>query len=42
VRGDAQAVGEAIRDLLAQQGVQAQPHLLAADNLGAKGWSLPA
>jgi homoserine kinase len=42
VRGDAQAVGEAIRDLLAQQGVQAQPHVLAADNLGAKGWSLPA
>jgi len=40
--GDARAVGEAIRDLLAQQGVQAQPHLLAADNLGAKGWSLPA
>jgi homoserine kinase len=40
--GDARAVGEAIRDLLAQQGVQAQPYLLAADNLGAKGWSLPA
>jgi homoserine kinase len=42
VRGDAPAVGEAIRDLLAQHGVQAQPYLLAADNLGAKGWSLPA
>lgn len=41
-QGDARALGEAIRDLLAQQGVQAQPHVLAADNLGAKGWSLPA
>ncbi len=42
VRGDSTAVGEAIRDLLAKQGVQSQPHVLAADNLGAKGWSLPA
>jgi homoserine kinase len=42
VRGDGAAVGEAIRDRLAKQGVQSQPHLLAADNLGAKGWSLPA
>lgn len=42
VRGDGAAVGEAIRDLLAKQGVQSQPHVLAADNLGAKGWSLPA
>lgn len=42
VRGDGAAVGEAIRNLLAKQGVQSQPHLLAADNLGAKGWSLPA
>ncbi len=41
-QGDARALGEAIRDLLAQQGVQAEPHVLAADNLGAKGWSLPA
>ena len=41
VRGDGVAVGEAIRDLLAKQGVQSQPHVLAADNLGAKGWSLP-
>jgi len=42
VRGDGAAVGEAIRDRLAKQGVQSQPHVLAADNLGAKGWSLPA
>jgi len=42
VRGHGEAIGEAIRDLLAQQGVQAQPCVLAADNLGAKGWSLPA
>jgi homoserine kinase len=42
VRGDGVAVGEAIRNLLAKQGVQSQPHVLAADNLGAKGWSLPA
>jgi len=42
VRGDGAAVGEKIRNLLAKQGVQSQPHLLAADNLGAKGWSLPA
>jgi len=42
VRGDGVAVGEAIRNLLAKQGVRSQPHVLAADNLGAKGWSLPA
>lgn len=42
VRGEGSAVGEAIRQQLAQEGVEAEAHLLAADNLGAKGWSLPA
>jgi len=42
VRANAAAVGELIRQTLAQHGVQAQPYLLAADNRGAKGWSLPA
>jgi homoserine kinase len=41
-RGAAEEIGEAIRATLAQHHVQAQPHVLAADNLGAKGWSLPA
>lgn len=35
-------VAEAIGAILAQHGLQAQPYLVAADNLGAKGWSLPA
>jgi homoserine kinase len=39
-RGEATAVGELIRRTLAECGVEAQPHVLAADNLGAKGWSL--
>lgn len=42
VRGEGTAVGEVIRQLLAQKGVQAQAHVVAADNQGAKGWSLPA
>jgi homoserine kinase len=42
VRGEGEAVGEAIRQELAEHGVQAETYLLAADNLGAKGWSLPA
>lgn len=42
VRANAAEIGEAIRDLLAKQDIQSQPHCLAADNLGAKGWSLPA
>jgi homoserine kinase len=40
VRDNAATVGELIRQTLAQRGVQAQPYVLAADNLGAKGWSL--
>jgi len=42
VRGNGAEVGEAIQQKLAEHGVQAETHLLAADNLGAKGWSLPA
>lgn len=42
VRGAAEEIGETIRSTLAQHNVQSQPHILAADNLGAKGWSLPA
>ncbi len=42
VRAEGAGVGEAIREKLAEHGVQAETHLLAADNLGAKGWSLPA
>ncbi len=42
VRGNAQAIGEALRQILAEKGVRAQAQLLVADNLGAKGWSLPA
>jgi len=39
-RGNATTVGELIRQTLAQRGVDAQPHVLAADNRGAKGWGL--
>jgi homoserine kinase len=42
VRGAAEEIGEAVRSILAQHNVQSQPQVLAADNLGAKGWSLPA
>jgi homoserine kinase len=41
-RANAGAAGELIRQTLAQQGVKAQPYVVAADNRGAKGWSLPA
>jgi homoserine kinase len=41
-RSNAATIGELIRQTLAQRGVEAQPYLLAADNRGAKGWSLPA
>jgi homoserine kinase len=42
VRGNGATIGEAIRQILAEKGVQAQPYVLVADNQGAKGWSLPA
>ncbi len=41
-RRDGAAIGEAIRQILAQKGVEAQSMILAPDNRGAKGWSLPA
>jgi homoserine kinase len=41
VRGSAADVGELIRHTLAQQGIEAEARILAADNRGAKGWSLP-
>jgi homoserine kinase len=40
VRSNAASVGELIRQTLAQHGIEAQPYLLAADNQGAKGWSV--
>ncbi len=42
VHTNAATVGELIRQTLAQHGVEAQPYVLAADNRGAKGWSVPA
>jgi homoserine kinase len=41
VRANAALVGELIRQTLTQHGVEAQTYILAADNRGAKGWSLP-
>jgi homoserine kinase len=41
-RANAATIGEHIRQTLAQHGVEAQPYVLAADNRGAKGWSLLA
>lgn len=42
VRRDGAAVGEALRQKLAEHRVEAQSLVLTADNRGAKGWSLPA
>lgn len=41
-QGSGAAISDAIRQTLQQKGVTAQSYVLAADNLGAKGWSLPA
>ena len=41
VRSNAQSVGDAVAETFAGKGVTARAHVLAADNLGAKGWSLP-
>jgi homoserine kinase len=41
-RGDAVPIGEALCQLLAKKGINAEARVLSADNLGAKGWSLPA
>jgi homoserine kinase len=40
-RGSAPVIAERVRQSLAQNGVRSQVHCLAADNLGAKSWSLP-
>ena len=42
VRDAAEEIGEAIRSTLAQHNIQSKVYVLAADNLGAKGWNLPA
>jgi homoserine kinase len=41
VRANPQSVGDAIVETFAGKGVKSQSAVLAADNLGAKGWSLP-
>jgi len=38
-RASAEAIGEEIRQLLAQHGVESEVRCLSADNLGAKGWN---
>jgi homoserine kinase len=40
VKKNAPAVGAALQQLLAGHGVQSRPYTLAADNRGAKGWSV--
>jgi len=42
VRGSGAAISDAIRGTLQKSGITAQSYVLSADNLGAKGWSLPA
>ena len=42
VRGAAEEIGITICSILAQHNIRSTPHILAADNLGAKGWSLPS
>ncbi len=42
VRANAELHGEELRSILVSKGVTAQAHVLSPDNLGAKGWSLPA
>ncbi len=41
-RGNPHPLGDTIREIFARKNVKAQPYVLTADNLGAKGWSLPA
>jgi homoserine kinase len=42
VRANGAAVSDSIRQTLQKSGIAAQSYVLSADNLGAKGWSLPA
>jgi homoserine kinase len=41
-RASAEAIGEEIRQIFQGKGISSQAMILPADNLGAKGWSLPA
>lgn len=41
VRANAAEVGEVVRGVLSGKGVNSHSYILAADNRGAKGWSLP-
>jgi homoserine kinase len=40
-RGNTAAIGELIQETLAEKRIMAHVYLVAADNQGAKGWSLP-
>lgn len=42
VRGSGAAISDAIRQTLQKNSIASQSYVLSADNLGAKGWSLPA
>lgn len=42
VRGSGGAISDAIRQTLQRNSIASQSYVLSADNLGAKGWSLPA
>jgi homoserine kinase len=42
VRGSTQELGKELRQIFTAKGVAARTYVLAADNLGAKGWGLPA
>jgi homoserine kinase len=42
VHGSGAAISDAIRQTLQKSGIASQSYVLSADNLGAKGWSLPA
>lgn len=41
-RAGAREIGELIRQTLAEHGVKAEVYRIAADNLGAKNWNIPA
>jgi homoserine kinase len=42
VSGSGAAISDAIRQTLQKNSIASQSYVLSADNLGAKGWSLPA
>lgn len=41
-RSNAEKIGDEIREVFKARGINSQAMILPADNLGAKGWSLPA